>query len=686
MRNRPFVATCFLGILHLASCGSGGSAAADLSDLALVSHLPVNGESTVPRNGVIRLVFSETVLAESVDDQAILVRTGGNFQTRPEGSFLVTGNVVEFDPTVREGGDGNATGFGGGEQIAVKVPLKMAGDGLADEQFLRSIEGSPITAASGGESFSFVTGAGWIDRTPGPPEIVGLELSPVPDQQGRVTSGATVTVVFNEAVDPNSFALGKNVFLTNNTPTAAESVYQKDIPSLVFYDGSLTRYTLAPVFGFGQGPYTIRVGFVDPDADTFLIDNPPADLAGNKLSNSLFAQDFDTLLDSNAPVYGVITEDFLTTANRDQPLTDALWGNDPQFPQELVGQPVTKRIQRVNVAAITGISGGLTAIDHAPLGTTGEEDYCPTQNPLVGSDSIIANGNPPASAGRRQLNLYRKAELGARGTIVRVAWGPDSDATFAASYPGVIMRLGHKRPGTNLSTATMSSHYDVDGFVTVVNGKDYSVPQAFDVNGGATNDGYLDWPALDLFFEYDGESDLIVDVEAQMGNTFQTFRTFLALSWSGVPSTICSCFNFANCLVNNSIGARQMDGVYGGNDANPAQGGAFAVVNPAPIVHVMEFEFAKLKSDARSIYRDTGVASPDYISPIVRPLTQAGGASVAFSWSASSDGIVEDVPFTSSINACDGYRYIRWHAALRSNPFTLARARLEIIQIPYLIP
>jgi hypothetical protein len=682
MRHRTIAATCFLGILHLASCGSGGSASGDLSDLVLVSYLPVSGQSVVPRNSVIQLVFSVDILAESVDDQAILVRTGGTFQTRPEGSFLVTGNVVEFDPTVTEGGGANALGFEGGAQIAVKVPLKVVGDGLADELFLRSVEGSPVTAASGGDSFSFVTGAGWIDRMPGPPEIVGVELSPAPDHLGRVPSTATVTVVFNEAIDPTTFALGKNVFLTNDTATAPESVYQKDIPSLVFYDGSLTRYTLSPVFGFGQGPYSIRLGFVDPDAVTFLIDSPPSDLAGHKLANSVFAEVFDTLLDSNAPVYGVITEDFLTPTNRDGGFTDAFWGQEPLFPFELVGQRITRRTRRVNIAALTGISGGLTSIEHAPLGT-GEEDYCPSQNPLVGPDSIIAAGNPPASAGRRQLNLYRKAELGPKGTVVRVAWGPDSDATFASIYPDVIMRLGHRKPGVGLATgATMSSQFNVDGFVTVVDKKSYSVPQAFDVNGGATNDGYLDWPALDLFFEYDGENDLLVDVEAQMGNTYQTFRTFVAVS--GTPGGICSCFNFGGCIANASIGLRQMDGTYGGDVADPAPGGF--VLNPAPVVHVMEFEFATLRSDARSLYRDSGVVNPDYISPIVRPLVQAGGASVAFSWSASSDGIVEDVPFAASINACDGYRYIRWHAALRSNLFTGARGRVQLLQIPYLIP
>jgi hypothetical protein len=425
------------------------------------------------------------------------------------------------------------------------------------------------------------------------------------------------------------------------------------------------------------------VSFLDPDApSTFQPDLLPSDLGGNPVSNSTFFGMFDTIFDPLAPVFGLVSEDFHTTANRDQPFTDALWGNDPEFPFELVAQPVTKRLQNVNMAAIRGISGGITAINNPPAGPAGEEDYCPSQNPLVGSDSPIAQGNPPASSGRRQMNLYRQAELGARSTVIRIAWGPDSDATFAATYPGTILRLGHKRPGTDLANADMFPQFDVDGYVTVVNGQNYAVPQKFDVNGGQVNDGYLDWPKLEVFFDYDGESDLLLDIEAAMGNTYQTFRTFVAVTAFGV----CTCANFGGCVANSSIGMRQMDSVYGENRAIPAPGGPTFVLNPAPVVHVLQVEMAKLRSDARSRYYDTVVTAPDYLAPLASPLVQSGGASVSFTWSASHDGIVEDVPFGSNINACDGHRYIRWHGILRSNLFTGARARLDVVQIPFLIP
>jgi hypothetical protein len=693
------VAIGVLGLLQLSSCNAnpgGPPASYDPKPLALVRIEPADGESAVPRNRIVRMYFNTQVLPESVDDQSVLVRVGGTFQTRPEGAFLTTGDTIEFDPTVTSTGGRNSLGFPAGEQVLVEIRLKQPDDGQPAELFLQNIKGKPIGIASGENIITFVTGASWIDPVPGPPGVLGLDFTPGPNNIGQVLPTAAVTVIFSEPIDPGTFTLGKNIFLTNNTPTAPSSIYQQDIPSLVFYDGSLTRYTMQPVFGFGQGPFKILVNFIDPDApNTFNPNNLPADLGGNKVLNFTFFGQFDTQFDPNAKTYGLLKEDFLTTSKRDAPFTDALWGNDPTYPFALVGQPITKRNQQVNIQAISQISGGTTAIDNPPCSnpgcpnnqlmnyTPGEEDYCPTQNPLVGSDSIINVGNPPASSGRRQLNLYRQAELGASGTVVRIAWGPDSDATFAATYPGVIVRLGHKKKGTDLTNAGMTSQFDVDGYVTLVNKKDYTVPQAADVNGGGLDDGYLNWPTLDIFFDFDGDNDLLLDVQAAMGNTFQTFRTFLALD---AAFGVCSCFNFAGCgLSNNSIGQRQMDSTYGGDYADPAPIPA-TVANPAPFVHVMEFELAKLRSDARSKYYDSGVPDPDFLSPIVSPLVQTGGATIQLTWSGSHDGIVEDVPFTPNIQAIDGHRYIRWNCVMRSNLFTGGRPRIEILEMPFLIP
>jgi hypothetical protein len=680
-------ALCVLGLVLFAGCGDPFvSADNDPDDLALIRLEPRDGESDVNRNTKIRMTFNGTVLPDSVHDQSIRIRTGGNFQTRPEGSFLISGNVVEFDPTVTEVGGANSLGLPAGSQVLVDVPIYEDGSGEPSVNFLQNVEGDPIKLASGASQIAFTTGSGWQDPVPGAPGLLGLEFVPAANSVGQVPSDAAVTAIFNEPIDPSNVILGKNIFLTNNTPTSI--VYQLDIPSITFFDGSLTKYTFQPVFGFGQGPFNILVNFIDPDEpDKFDPEALPVDLGGNRIQNFTFAETFDTQFDPFAQNTGLIREDFTSSQFKNTALTDAHWGDDSQFPFALVSQQISTRVAQVDIVNITS-NGAWTDLDNAPTGLPrGNEDYCPTANPLVGPDlaGYIPPGNPSTSDGRRQQNLYRQAELGGGGTVIRVGWGPESDATFAATYRGIDIYLGHKRADTSLVGSGFFSQFDVDGFVKVVDKADYSVPQAADINGGAVNDGYLDWPQFKTFFEYDGENDLLIDIQAEEGNTFQTFRTYLGLSQlSGAPTCNCVTVLQNACNLNNSAGQRQMDTIYDSDIPNPA--GSPAVANPAPFVHVMEFELAKLRSDAESLYYDSRVthaAGPDFLSPIINPLVQAGGATVEFTWSASLDGIVEDVPFTPNINACDGFRWLRWHAVLRSNIFTSNRARVELVEVPY---
>jgi len=653
----------------------------DPKEIALVRVEPADGESAFSRNRVVTMFFSTTVLPDSVNDQSIRIRTGGTFQTRPRGSFLISGNKVEFDPTVTEAGGLNAIGFEAGAQILLEVPLFIPGSQEPAVNFVQNVEGNPITLASGDNNISFTTGAGWDDPVPGPPGVLGLEFTPTANAAGAVPSNAAVTVIFNEPMDPASIVLRKNMFLTNNTSTAP--IYQQDIPSTTFFDGSATRFTFLPVFGFGQGPFNILVNFIDPDApNTFSPVNLPTDLAGNRVQNFTFFATFDTQFDPTTVNTGLITENFTSFATRDAPNTDALWGDDPAFSFQLVGRPITTRTQNANIAAFKA-GGAVSDINNTVANTMpGEEDYCPTAYPLVGPDLVIGQGNPPTSAGRRQLNLYRQQELGGNGTVIRIAWGPDSDATFAATYGGFTMRIGHKRRATDLTPSSFFGQFDVDGFIKLVDNVSYTVPQAKNHGGGQINAAYVNWPKLDTFFDYNGDDELLLDIAAKEGNTFQTFRTFMAFS------TIfgqCGCNAFPQCNPNTSTGQRQMDSTYDGDSPDPTPI-PLTVTNPSAIVHVMQFEMAKLRSDAQSRYYNTLSTDPIYRAPIISPIVQSGGATVDITWSASRDGITEDVPFGPNISACDGRQYLRWHAVLRSNIFTSARGRVALIEVPFSFP
>jgi hypothetical protein len=514
-----------------------------------------------------------------------------------------------------------------------------------------------------------------------------------------VPSNAAVTVVFSEPVDPGTVLLGVNIFLTNNSPTAP--IFQQDIPSNTFFDKSLQKFTFQPVFGFGQGPFNIAVNFIDPDdATSFEPNDLPTDLVGNQVQNFTFLQTFDTQFDPTVQNTGLLREEFVTVLQRDPLTNTAVWSDDGEFPFQLVGTPITTRTQNVNIAAIMGLSGGTTRIPNGPSplppppppfnpdlalpnnnfgmgGPYPEGKYCPTINPLVGGSITLGPALPALSLGRRRMNLYRQAELGTAGTVIRTAWGPDSDALFASTYPRVIVKMGHKIAGTSFSIGSFDSQFDVDGFVVLADVDAYKVPQAADVNGdNIKQTGYFDWPELDRFFDYNGTDDLILDVEAEEGTTWQQFRTFVAAS-GGPP---CDC-RFVACIVNTSIGLRLMDTVFGGDTPNPPNSAGFP--NPLNAVDVMQFEIATLLSIGQSLYYDTNEEDPTYLTPIIVPVVQAGGSTIVMRYSASADGLLEDVPFTTNISASNGFRFLRFQAEMRSNIATGLRPRIAKMDIPF---
>ncbi len=669
-----------------ASCNTQTPAKFDPTELALVRVEPADGESSVARNRVVRMTFNTDVLPESVTDQALILRTGGQFTVRPVGTFLISGNVIEFDPTLTATGSPNAIGFDAGTQVLVQVPLKEPEDGRPLNDFLQNVEGNAITIASGDNILSFTTGSGWDDPVPGPPGVLGLSFTPGPNAVGQVAANAAVTVIFDEPMNPSQVILGQNIFLTNASDTAPS--FQEGIASVTFFDGSLTRFTFLPVFGFGQGPFSILVNFIDPEApDTFSPDRLPTDLAGNRVQNFTFFQTFDTEFDPTQVNTKVLSETFETSDQRGAGTT-ALWGDDTDFPFQLVSPPITTRIATIDVLAVVAGGGG-TDIDNPPVAippgsNPGFEDFCRGVNPLVGAPFTPGNLQPPRADGRRQQNLYRQTELGAAGTIIRAAWGPDSDRVFAATYTGVNIKMGHKAVGTALAVGSLDGQFDVDGFVKVVNNATYVTPQTADINGGGADDGYFDWPALETFFDYDGMNDFIIDVEAAEGNTFQLFREFWALAQVGGFAT-CNCTTALTgaCNPANTIGLRMHDSVHGSDEPNPPNGAGFgSVINPGPFVKLHEFELALLVATANSLFYDSGTPDPDYLAAIVTPLVQDGGAQVEIRWIGSADGITSDVGPTAIIDEIDGFQFIRFEIRLVANFFTGGRARIGVLEIP----
>lgn len=669
---RKLGSSAILACACLVSCGGAGGDGTiggfSDADLALVSIMPQHLESSVARNRVIQFVFNVDVDPDTVNDQSIQIRTGSTFTTRPTGRFDVSGAIVVFDPTVAANGAANAVGFPAGAQVAVDVPLFQSFRPQA--LVLRSMTGKPLMSASQNR-ISFVTGSGWLQDDNVPPVLEGVEFAPGPLPNGAIPADSTIIVTFSEPIDPASLHFNKNFFLVNVTPN--HELEGETVASVTFLDGSLQRYFIQPVFGFGSGPFDMELTFFDPAGPgAFQGGEVPKDLAGNPVQNFQFVRRFATQPDPTSVDAFILEETFDTRDQEDRSFTGAAWATDLQFPGALVGAPLTTRTVNVDVKSLLSV-GAQTFIANS-AGPDPEGRYCPTANPLVGSGLTLPPAAPPISQGRRQMNLYRHEELGPGGVITRAAWGPDSDALFGGSYSRVQVRLGHKQAGTSLQGNSFFSNFDVDGFVTVADAP-YSVPQRSDVNGPPRNDGFWDWPAFTRLFEYNGVDDLIVDIDATSGTTWQQFRTFVAMKTPG-----CTCTNFFGCA-DAAFGNRQADTTSGGNQANPRTT-APTFLNPGPMVNVAQFEIRQTITIAQSLYYDTGDSFPRYLEPLVFPVVQPGGAQVTLQFSGSLDGVFETVAFTDKITDLDGMRFIRFRVTMRANFFTVTRPRVEAVFIP----
>jgi hypothetical protein len=662
-----------------AGCGGAGSPASyDPVEIALVHVEPVTGSSLVPRNRPVRIVFNTAVLPESIHDQSVRVRIAGG-KTRPAGSFLISGNVVEFVPTRGADGRPNAGGFPAGASVSVEVPLFTPGASKPASSFVRNVEGNPITVGTG--HVAFTTGAQWDDPVPGAPGVLGVEFTPGPDVYGQVDPGAAVTLVFSEPIDPGTVSPGSNLFLTNDTDTSA--LYRLPVRATAVFDGTLTRLTLIPLFGFGRGPYTIRVGFLDPQApESFDPTALPRDLGGHAVANFTYAATFDTRFDPDIPNAGMLEEDFTLQTYRDAAETTAAWGDDALFPFTLAAPPLGTRLANVAVETYKQ-HGMLSDMPHA----------CSALDVLTGPDVTLPTGAPPVSAGRRFQNIYRAAEIGGGGTIVGAAWR-SWDGSFSSFHERVIVRLGHKTADADLAATGFDAEFDVGKPVTVAD-RAYSVPQTAPWLPNVTSSnkgllGWVEWPAFDAQFEYDGIHDLLIDVQATPGTATQWLR--MRMPWTGNGCKTLNAAGQANCVAvttntpdcapNASIGIRKKSGTFGSDDRYPTVP-VGTLENPTPMSLVMRFEIATTTGIATSRYYDAGIPTPDYLAPLVSPLVQPGGARIELEWAGSHDGVVDDVPFTPDIHQVDGYRYIRWRAKLKSNFITGVRARIDRIEIPF---
>jgi hypothetical protein len=313
--------------------------------------------------------------------------------------------------------------------------------------------------------------------------------------------------------------------------------------------------------------------------------------------------------------------------------------------------------------------------------------------------------------------------MGAGGTITAASWGPDSNATFAAFYPDVILRIGFQRSHSMNLATTFSGNYE--GSPLIVYKGPYSVQQSADVGNQfppTTNNsgfgqlqplydytGFVDWPALSSYFDWD-EGDpavasdrvLVFDASVQEGDMFQFARSWFAVTSPGSTDLIAA------------FPTRKMWATYEEDVPNPSSDPANQLYNPEPSVADTAFTLTKRFSLAQSLFYTPdnpgvdGVSYPgpqsslrtfatksDYLAPVVSPTVQAGGATILMEFQGATamdatgnrnkiNQAFPFTPFTTNINDCDTYPYIRWRMTLTSNLNFNTVAKVGSVIIPIL--
>jgi hypothetical protein len=395
-------------------------------------------------------------------------------------------------------------------------------------------------------------------------------------------------------------------------------------------------------------------------------------------------------------------EDFLDALRLDAAATDADWGATES--SILKGQPVSSRT--VHVYGYPQTDNGVNS---------GRGQYTAHPGPLVGAtwNQVVTNPVPATNLGRRVMLCFGDTVMGAAGLITGAAWGPAGNATTAAYYSDIKLRMGFQASDSLTLDSGFGGNYE--GQPTLVYEGDYQVQQNSNVGdtpghptaqhvdgyqegvgcgaGGHWNEplfqntGWYAWPAFTAPFAWDpgdpavaNDRVLLFDASVVEGDAHQLLRHWFAITYP------CSG------LLIGGYPRSRLYGIYEGTAANPQPNQSAGIVNPEPGVVDTRFTFTRGWSVAQSKF----FAGPygddtDYRQVVLSPTHQSGNASVTVEFQGADSILADQVTIDTAqaytqwvqdIDVCDGMRYVRFRITLFSDLQTLAPARLDSITIP----
>ena len=396
-----------------------------------------------------------------------------------------------------------------------------------------------------------------------------------------------------------------------------------------------------------------------------------------------------------------IVEEFATNANEDANETTADWNNAAVEADVLRSIPVTSR-----TATIFGYRFTDTGSN------SGRGEYQPEPEFLIGQDLGVAQPglDPAASLGRRIQMAFTAAEIGAAGTITSVEWGPDRNATAGATYPNVRLRMGYQASDSMNLGSSFSANFD--GSPTLIVDETYTVNATANVGntpdeptephvgsypenpgcqtGGQWNKplfdftGFYPWPSPSAWFDWDPARSsgavMLFDASVAMGDATQRVRSWRARTYP------CSG------ILIGGFPERELRSTYEQDAPNPPDNFQAGDVNPGPRVCDTRFTLTTLLSRGVSLFYEGAYGTAnDFGAASLLPAAQQDAATVQVEYQGVQQVLADRrtidtngafTPWTSNVNDCDGFRYIRFRISLRADPSTLAPARVERIVIP----
>ncbi len=451
------------------------------------------GTQNAYRNNVLLFVFSAPVDFDTLDARTVKIGipAGTGLFIDAEGSFYryvvyerdesapagdvyipkrVYRNRVIFDPTSRQEEElkQNPYGFEVNSLYTVTVP----GLDTGTTKVVRSTEGAY-------NERTFTTTFRTTDKylqDYDQPHIVKVEANDAPnvplDGRSSVDSRADIIAFFTEPMLVSSFDVNSTFRVFNSGQNRYMSGTIRAAP-----DGR--SFTFRPAFGYGRGPFNIRVTLAST-----LTDRP-----GNPLDKGLTVN-FTTEYDPFAPNYDEITEDFVNGTFEDKTYTatyDKSTWNATQTPGTLSGVFGAKSLD---------ITFGQTGGYASPFWI----QPCHTQN------------------------LYSPAQMGSTArTVSQWVWRhylANGRAT-TSTYSTVLCLLGHNAAGS-LNTNFTGSFSDTP--VQVFSGS-YTPPSA-DVE-------WITGPTFTTTWAYNGRDHVVVDTDSRVGGSSPNYWRYTRTGQGG---------------------------------------------------------------------------------------------------------------------------------------------------------